>query len=570
MIHVKGEGFMSVGRVGAKKGAAFKSAKAKGGLASRKPDAQKKPAPRPGHDHTVKEGETLSSIAKTAYGDANRWRDLQDANPHVRTGSLQVGQTLKIPADQGLDRVAQKNPEVEKNRADALGKNPRENLAVAFRELFYNPNDGPKLKKGIDAGAGASPQGTEESPHAGLVDRLGETAQNLADKVVDAAERLVPISLEGVREGAKGLPDAKEIAGLKDGDKITVGGDASVSGGRGGKVGVDGTKKTTIEKRGDKYVVTTRHAANLLLKGSRKGIGGTAKGGGEATVTYEAKTPEEAAKIARLVNQARMHNPTPGIKDAHTAQNAKDLEFLSKHVRSMELSGASAVALGKSLGVKDPGGESVNLAKLGGKASSGQSVKITFDDQGRPDTITWKGKHSGEMNGGPGLSLKKDGQGGSTKVPGGKTKVTLERSTTWKIPRGVTREELIRDPVGTLQRRAGEMAATREDETKLKIDVQSGKDEHRVTVVIDEEQADLGGLVDSVRRGDLTDLARTAGIDKVTYESWKKVGLDTGIGIDVGVADGSINVERTTRRRQNKVVLLDTGPQLLAGGAMGA
>lgn len=49
--------------------------------------------------HTVKSGDTLTSIAKQYYGDASNWQKILDANKDIlkSPNSLQVGQKLKIP-----------------------------------------------------------------------------------------------------------------------------------------------------------------------------------------------------------------------------------------------------------------------------------------------------------------------------------------------------------------------------------------------------------------------------------------------------------------------------------------
>ncbi len=59
--------------------------------------------PEPDHDvrqtYTVREGDSLSKIAYKVYGDASKWRVIQEANQAVLGGSVnvRVGQTLEIP-----------------------------------------------------------------------------------------------------------------------------------------------------------------------------------------------------------------------------------------------------------------------------------------------------------------------------------------------------------------------------------------------------------------------------------------------------------------------------------------
>ncbi|MGA9420726.1 MAG: LysM peptidoglycan-binding domain-containing protein [Rhodanobacteraceae bacterium] len=49
--------------------------------------------------YTVAKGDTLSKIAKHFYGDANRWREIFDANRDRISNPdlIQPGQSLKIP-----------------------------------------------------------------------------------------------------------------------------------------------------------------------------------------------------------------------------------------------------------------------------------------------------------------------------------------------------------------------------------------------------------------------------------------------------------------------------------------
>lgn len=55
------------------------------------------PATQPRPDsYTVASGDTWVKIAKATLGDANRWRDIQRANPNAQNG-LQVGMKLRIP-----------------------------------------------------------------------------------------------------------------------------------------------------------------------------------------------------------------------------------------------------------------------------------------------------------------------------------------------------------------------------------------------------------------------------------------------------------------------------------------
>ena len=47
--------------------------------------------------YTIKDGDTLFSIAQSTYGDGNQYTKIQQANPSVNPTALQVGATLQIP-----------------------------------------------------------------------------------------------------------------------------------------------------------------------------------------------------------------------------------------------------------------------------------------------------------------------------------------------------------------------------------------------------------------------------------------------------------------------------------------
>ncbi len=50
--------------------------------------------------YTIEKGDSLSKIAKAHYGDANKWRDLLDANKEVIEDADKIypGQQIRIPA----------------------------------------------------------------------------------------------------------------------------------------------------------------------------------------------------------------------------------------------------------------------------------------------------------------------------------------------------------------------------------------------------------------------------------------------------------------------------------------
>ena len=68
--------------------------------------------PIPPGEYVVLEGDDLSHIALRAYGDMNLWQSLLNANPELSKRprfSLNVGETLTIPAKDKLDRSLPKS-----------------------------------------------------------------------------------------------------------------------------------------------------------------------------------------------------------------------------------------------------------------------------------------------------------------------------------------------------------------------------------------------------------------------------------------------------------------------------
>jgi 5'-nucleotidase len=50
-----------------------------------------------GSSYTVKKGDTLFSIARSAYGNGNQWQRIAQANPGLSPTTLKAGKTIVIP-----------------------------------------------------------------------------------------------------------------------------------------------------------------------------------------------------------------------------------------------------------------------------------------------------------------------------------------------------------------------------------------------------------------------------------------------------------------------------------------
>jgi hypothetical protein len=425
------------------------------------------------------------------------------------------------------------------------------------------------------AGAGAAPE------DKGLIDSATDTARDIAvratevartvgERVIDGAKEVgksLPSPLDGVNdareqitEAAKGMPNADEIRDLKEGDKITVGVDAGAAGGPGAvHGGASIALGTTIEKKGDKYLVTVNRDLGANAKAGKK-LTGDLSLKAKSKIEYEASSPEEAAKIAREANKPLLVNePIPqAIKDEQT----KRLAYLRSKTKSIELGGEGAIAIAKSLGVKLGKDDSLGIGGGSGKAAAETAVKINMKD-GRPDTVDVIERASVSVDGVPASGLSIGGKGGSL---GGDTlsgKATATRTTSAKIPESVSLDDLARDPGGSLRKAADEIAPTLKQKSELQLDLVAGKQEHRVNIELRDHSA--GDALRRIRAGDPRGVDELA--TRVVYDRFEKHGLDLKPGIDVGVVGGSVRVQRNTRRRVDHQVLVDRNVPAGAAGA---
>jgi nucleoid-associated protein YgaU len=73
-----------------------------------------------GRPHKVRAGETYSSIAKVAYGDARYYLAIEKANPNVDPSRLKPGMTINLPDVETVKGPAQ--PAADRQKADESGK----------------------------------------------------------------------------------------------------------------------------------------------------------------------------------------------------------------------------------------------------------------------------------------------------------------------------------------------------------------------------------------------------------------------------------------------------------------
>jgi nucleoid-associated protein YgaU len=72
-----------------------------------------------GATHTVKSGDTLEAIARTALGDAERWQEIATLNSISDPRRLRIGQVLRLPGPANENKVAPPVAAVEAAAADA-------------------------------------------------------------------------------------------------------------------------------------------------------------------------------------------------------------------------------------------------------------------------------------------------------------------------------------------------------------------------------------------------------------------------------------------------------------------
>jgi nucleoid-associated protein YgaU len=77
----------------------FSNVQSGGSTTAPTPASSPAPAKRAARTYTVVSGDTLSKIAKSVYGDANKWRKIYEANTDIikNPDLIHPGQVLKIP-----------------------------------------------------------------------------------------------------------------------------------------------------------------------------------------------------------------------------------------------------------------------------------------------------------------------------------------------------------------------------------------------------------------------------------------------------------------------------------------
>lgn len=395
-------------------------------------------------------------------------------------------------------------------------------------------------------------------------DTLGDvkdTAVEVKDKVLEEGGELVDKAKDIGKGWSEALDYEENIDKLGPGDKYTlsVGGDGSMEG---GKVYAKGTLEVTRNDKGEYIVSADGELGGGLYASLGGSVGARAKVEGEATVGLKGKvemkfkSPEEAKRAADTL--VRMTSPGAALKGPPSME---DMEFATKHISAVEVSGNTAAKLAGDLGigVQKTTGASV-FAEGGVKLE--HTARIEFDENRKPSLVL-KTEESGYVAGGmeAGFNNTRGPRGHQTGSNGGQQlagtargSVTIEAK--FDIPVGVDPLKLAKDPVGTLTDLGLKQMKSVETKTTVKVqgDATAGKQGggYEAKVVLTNDGAKLveGKALDYALRGQFDKaLAATGDSTKVdaTIRSYDKTGVDASPELKImgyGVK-ANITAERT-------------------------
>jgi hypothetical protein len=373
------------------------------------------------------------------------------------------------------------------------------------------------------------------------------------ERVIDAATRQADALAKQVEPATRGNPSADELANLKPGDKITVGTNGDVN----GKIYrvVDGTgdveMKKTIEKMSDGTYKITLEQGGKLGAGVGDDVAISARRGGKVVHEYEAATADEAVKLMQEVGSPHLSNPTPGRAKEEMAQQAESMKRVNDARRSTEIALEDSFQVDAQIDA--PMGPGI---KGDAKVKSSQSMKVDYDENGRPNKLTIKVQQEFEANGMPRIGAN-GGGGGVTFSPeqGSKTKVTVSREITVDLPADFDATRLATDPAGVVRELKDQ---TRVQPNKVEIEQTIGNVEKKITLEGKEGRdvnvvrliGDMGPQDPLVPHKSANDALKDAGVQNVKIETWEKQGIDVKFGIDVGIGGVELGYERMTRVKQ--------------------
>ncbi|MEW5847679.1 MAG: LysM peptidoglycan-binding domain-containing protein [Myxococcota bacterium] len=155
----------------------------------------KPPPPKPGQTYQVQKGDTLSGIAKKAYGDASRWKEIAEANPRKvgPNALIKAGDTIKIPADSRADKVEKSTRQTEAQKA--VGDKPRVEDKGPARE--------------------GSAELKEEVTGSFKLGKLADGFANATRLIREAGQRA-----SAAADESKGVAEQKRVAAGKAQDKV--------------------------------------------------------------------------------------------------------------------------------------------------------------------------------------------------------------------------------------------------------------------------------------------------------------------------------------------------------------
>ncbi|NOK22452.1 hypothetical protein [Corallococcus carmarthensis] len=272
--------------------------------------------------------------------------------------------------------------------------------------------------------------------------------------------------------------------------------------------------------------------------------------GGGGKVEFKFETPEDVVRANRIMDRMKTGMQC-NIAGAADMPPPEDIAWLRGKMAAVELRGTGAAQVAAEFPV--PAGP-LNSGDVNGKLRSDRTVRIEFPE-GKPPEVVIKDTAQVEVGGGLGrkMEAKKTLVGpdamkfpleGGVKVGGTlKGAGKLEVETRYPLPAGVSVDDVMKDPKGTLGPAMKEMAANQKSKVTLSVEgaglVQGNGKGTSYEVSIEGNPSTLAknGTFGKLLEGDVPGAFKTAGKDAtVEYKSttYTQKGVSMSPGFKVG------------------------------------
>ncbi|GMU08932.1 hypothetical protein [Corallococcus caeni] len=277
--------------------------------------------------------------------------------------------------------------------------------------------------------------------------------------------------------------------------------------------------------------------------------------GGGGKVEFKFETPDEVVRANRIMDRLKTGMQC-NIAGAADMPPPEDLAWLRGKMAAVELRGTGAAQVAAEFPV--PAGPLANSGDVNGKLRSDRTVRIEFPE-GKPPEVVIKDSAQVEVGGGLGrkLEAKKTIVGpdrmklpleGGVKVGGSiKGGGKLEIETRYPLPAGVSVDDVMKDPKGTLGPAMKEMAANQKSKVTLAVEgnalVQGNGKGTSYEVSIEANPSTLvkNGTFDKLLEGDVPGAFKTAGQD-ATVEYKQTTYTQKGVSMSPGFKVGPVKV----------------------------